>query len=138
MSISTLESLQSVRMLHAQGAYTRRVEQAEADLAYEFIKAIEAGDPDCTPQWAGTTPDYEAARKHSIPFGSKAMPRRRVTVAEAFDESMDFTGGPTSGDLVKLLACAVRSTDPMLALAARQLIERCAAVYASHNAEIDE
>lgn len=110
-------------------------EQAEKDMAYEFTRSIELGDPDHTPDWTGTTPDYDAARKHGIAYGSKGMPYRRVTVAEAFAESLDYTGGPDAGDVVKVLSLALHCTDPIVSLAARQLVERAAAKYSEMKAE---
>lgn len=109
-------------------------EQAEKDMAYEFTRSIELGDPDHTPDWTGTTPDYDAARKLGIAFGSKGMPYRRTTVAEAFAESLDYTGGPDAGDVVKVLSLALHCTDPVVSLAARQLVERAAAKFAEHHA----
>lgn len=140
MSISTLESLQSVRLLDAMHQREDALDQAEADLAHEFTQAILAGDPDATPDWTGTGPDYDAARKHGIPFtASDAMPRRRYTVAECLQSGLDYTGGPDMGDVLKVLSLAMKGTDPTVALAARQLVERAAAKFAEHNVdEVDE
>ena len=110
-------------------------EQAEKDLAYEFTRSMEFGDPDHTPAWTGNSPDYAKARELGITFESKGMPYRRVTVAEAFAESLDYGNGPNSGDVVKVLSMAMKSTDPLVALAARQLVNRCAAKHAEMNVE---
>ena len=82
MSISTLESMQSVRMLDAIHQREDALEQAEAELAHEFIQAILAGDPDATPDWTGTTPDYAAGRKLGMAYGAPGFPHRRYAVEE--------------------------------------------------------
>ena len=136
MSISTLESRQSVRLLDAMHQREDALEQAEAELAQQFTQAILAGDPDSTPDWTGTGADYEAARKRGIPFtASDAMPRRRYTVAECLQSGLDYTGGPAMGDVLKVLSLAMKGTDPTVALAARQLVERAAAKFAEHNVD---
>lgn len=135
MSISTLESAQSRRTLDEQQYREYCRQQAEADLAFDFTRSIELGDPDAMPGWAGTTPDYDAARKLGIDYASKAMPRRRVTVAEAFAESLDYSNGPSTGDVVKVLSIAMKSADPIVALAARQLVERAAGKWATNNVD---
>lgn len=136
MSISTLESMQSVRMLDAIHQREDALEQAEAELAHEFIQAILAGDPDATPDWTGTTPDYAAGRKLGMAYGAKGYPYKRRTLEQALQESLDYSNGPTHGDVLKVLSLAMKGTDPTVALAARQLVERAAAKFAQHN--IDE
>jgi len=137
MSICVTESLQSRRMLDEQHRREDAQAQAEADLAYDFTRSIELGDPDAVPVWTGSTPDYDAARLLGIAYGSKGMPYRRVTVAEALAESLDYGNGPTTGDVLKVLSMAMKSTDPTVAIAARQLVERAAAKYAEMKAGDD-
>ena len=107
--------------------------RAEADFAYEFVKAIEAGNPDATPDWTGTVPDYNAGHNLGMSSASPGFPRRRCTVDEAFRDGLDYTGGPDMRDVVKVLSIAMSSPDPIVALAARQLVKRAADVYSSHN-----
>lgn len=139
MSISTLESMQSVRLLDAIHQREDALDQAEADLAYEFTQAILAGDPDATPDWTGTTPDYAAGKKLGMAYDAPGYPRKNRTVEAALMESLDFANGPTHGDVLKVLSLAMKGTDLTVALAARQLVERAAAKFAEHNVdEVDE
>ena len=135
MSICVTESLESRRMLDNMHQREDALELAEAELAHQFIQAMLAGDPDATPDWTGTTPDYAAGRKLGMDYGAPGFPRRRCAVEECLMESLDYSNGPGFGDLLKVLSLAMKGTDPTVALAARQLVERCANVYAQHNAE---
>lgn len=137
MSICVTESLQSRRLLDEIHQREDALSQAEADLAHEFTQAILAGDPDATPDWTGTTPDYAAGKKLGMAHGAAGFPRRRCAVEECLMESLDYSTGPNYGDVLKVLSLAMKGNDPMVALAARQLVERCAAVYAHHNAEVE-
>ena len=139
MSICVTESSESRRLLDAIHQREDALEQAEAELAHEFIQAILAGDPDATPDWTGTTPDYAAGRKLGMDYGAPGFPRRRCAVEECLMESLDYSNGPTHGDVLKVLSLAMKGTDPVVALAARQLVERAAAKFAEHNVdEVDE
>ena len=139
MSICVTESSESRRLLDNMHRREDALEQAEAELAHEFIQAILAGDPDATPDWTGTTPDYAAGRKLGMDYGAPGFPHRRCAVEECLMESLDYSNGPTHGDVLKVLSLAMKGTDPVVALAARQLVERAAAKYASHNVdEVDE
>jgi hypothetical protein len=138
MSICVTESLQSRRMLDELSAYQARQEKLEADMAFDFVRSIEAGDPDATPAWAGTAPDYEAGRALGMPYGAKGFPRRAYTVAECLQDALDYAKGPSLVDVVKVLSLAMRGSDPTVALAARQLVERAAAKWAEQNAEVGE
>jgi hypothetical protein len=112
-----------------QDAQTR----AEAETAFNFTQAIAAGDPDATPAWAGTAPDYQAGRALGMAYGAKGFPRRAYTVAEVLQDALEtLNKGPALGDVVRLLSIAMKGCDPMVALAARQLVERAAAKYAEH------
>jgi len=142
MSICVTESSQSRRMLDeymSRGDVAAAQKQAEADLAFDFTQAILAGDPDAMPGWTGTTPDYDAGRKLGMNYGAPGFPRRRVTVGDAMLSALDYTNGPSLNDVVKVLSLTMKCSDPIAALAARQLVERAAAKWASHNApEVDE
>lgn len=137
MSICVTESLQSRRMLdeiHRREDEQQRLKDAEADLADEFAQAIAAGDPDATPKWAGTVIDYDAARKLGIPlYDNDRLPRRAYTVAECLRDSLDYSNGPEMGDVLKVLALAIKSMDGAVSLAARQLVDRAARKWAEHN-----
>ncbi len=137
MNTDTIERRDGWAMRLADEADRRddRLNRAEADLSYEFQRSVELGDPDATPDWAGFTPDYETARKHNIPFGSKAMPRRKVAVHEAFAQSLDFSNGPNHADVLRVLTLALHSSDAMVSLAAKQLVKRCADKYAEMSWE---
>jgi hypothetical protein len=135
MSISTLESLQSVRLLDAIHQREDALDQAEVDLAHEFTQAILAGDPDATPDWTGTTPDYAAGKKLGMAYDAPGYPRKNRTVEQALQDSLDYGSGPGLADVLKVLSLAMKGTDPTVALAARQLVERAAAKYASHNVD---
>ena len=139
MSICVTESSESRRLLDAMHQREDALEQAEAELAQQFTQAILAGDPDATPDWTGTTPDYAAGRKLGMDYGAPGFPRRRCAVEECLMESLDYSNGPGFGDVLKVLSLAIKGSDPVVALAARQLVERAAAKYAQHNIdEVDE
>lgn len=137
MHTDTIERRDGFAMRLADEADRRddRLNRAEADMSYEFQRSVELGDPDATPDWAGFTPDYETARKHNIPYGSKGMPRRKVAVHEAFAESLDYGNGPNHADVLRVLTLALKSSDPMVSLAAKQLVKRCADKFAEMNVE---
>lgn len=119
-----------------ESQHTRRQDaqaRAEADFAYEFVKAIEAGDPHLTPEWAGYVPDYEAGRALGMNYGDKGFPRRQYTLAECLQDSLDYNKGPSLVDVVKVLSLAMACPDPIVSLAARQLVQRAAEKYAEHN-----
>ena len=107
--------------------------RAEAELAFKFSRAIANGDPDATPQLADTVPDSKLARELGIEVGSPSYPRRRLTVAEALEDALDYPTGPGMADVVRVLSLAMRCNDPMVALVARQLVDRCAAKFAEHH-----
>lgn len=141
MNTDTIERRDGLAMRLADEADRRddRLNRAEAELSYEFQRSVELGDPDATPDWTGFTPDYDAARKLRIPFADKQrMPRRRVAVHEAFAESLDYGNGPDHADVLRVLTIAMHSSDPMVSLAARQLVKRCADKYAQMNWEDEE
>lgn len=138
MSICTTESLQSVRELDSLHNWQDRQSRAEAELAYQFEQAIKEGNPDATPDWTGTCPDYKAAKAMNLPSGSPAYPRRQCTVEEAFRDALDYTGGPDMRDVVKLVSLAMNGSDLTVALAATQLVKRASAMYVRHNcAEVE-
>lgn len=141
MSICVTESLQSRRMLddmHKREAEQDRLAQLEADMAFDFTRAIEAGDPDATPAWAGTVIDYAKARELGIPYSDKRAPRRACTVAESLQDALDYTKGPSLADVVKVLSLAMKSSDAAVAVAARALVGRAAEKFAEHNTpEVD-
>jgi hypothetical protein len=110
-------------------------ELAEAATAAQFVLAIAAGDPDASPAWCGTVADYTAGRKLGMTIGAPGYPYRRSTVAECLQSGLDYTGGPDMGDVLKVLALAMNSTDPMVSTAARDLVQRAAAKFAEHNTD---
>lgn len=136
--MAAIPEIQSYRDSDTLGgllALSERKDAAEADLARDFIKAMEDGNPYATPAWAGTVPDYEAARRLNISYADKAMPRRPYMLAEALSDALEMRNpGPLLTDVVKVLAMAMKGADPMVALAARQLVERAARTWAEANA----
>lgn len=140
-SICVTESLQSRRMLddmHKREAEQDRLAQLEADMAFDFTRAIEAGDPDATPEWCGTVPDYVAGRKLGMAYGAPGFPHRRSTVAECLQSALDYTKGPSLADVVKVLSLAMKGSDAAVAVAARALVGRAAEKFAEHNTpEVD-
>jgi len=52
--------------------------------------------------------------------------------AEDMDKALDYPNGPGTAEVIKVLSIAMASPDPIVALAARQLVERAAAKYAEH------
>ena len=116
----------------------KELTEEQTEVAASFVRAIEAGEPDATPAWAGVVLDYDRARALGIPYAdSRRMPTRANTVAEALYDALDYTKGPMLTDVVKVLSMAMKGTDPVVALAARQLVGRAAAKGAWHN-EDDE
>jgi len=138
MSICVTESAESRRLLDQMYATNDRLADMEADLAYDFTKSIELGNPDATPDWTGSCTDYERARVLSVPYDHPSIPKRRYTVAECLQDALDYEQGPSLASVVKLLSVAMRSTDPIVSLAAKQLVDRAATKYAEMNAEVDE
>jgi hypothetical protein len=58
--------------------------------------------------------------------------------AEDMDKALDYPSGPGTAEVIKVLSIAMASPDPIVALAARQLVERAAAKYAEHfTPEVD-
>jgi hypothetical protein len=89
--------------------------RAEADLASEFEKAIEAGDPLATPRWART--------KEGV----------QLSAGDVLSHSLDYDVGPGMGDVLRLLSLAMRSTDPMVASETRKLVKRAARCWTDDN-----
>lgn len=139
MNTDTIERRDGWAMRLADEAerYSSVKSRAEADMAFDFQRAIEAGDGDVMPLWAPTVRDYESAKAQNIKHDAKHYPRRRMTVAEMLSDSLDYGNGPDMGDVVKVLSFALKSSDPMVALAATQLVQRCGAKFAEHNAEVE-
>lgn len=136
-SICVTESITSRRMLDEENRLSdaqQRQREAVADLADEFVRSIEEGEPDATPGWTGTVGDYAKARELGIAYSAPDMPRRRSTVAECLQSGLDYSNGPDMGDVLRVLSLAMRSTDPLVSIAARQLVERTAAKFAEMNA----
>jgi len=138
MSICVTESAESRRLLDQMYATSDRLADMDADLAYDFTKSIELGKPDATPSWTGTGTDYDRVRAMGLSYTDDNLPQRRYTVSECLQDALDYSNGPSLSDVVKLLAVAMRSTDPIVSLAAKQLVERAATKYAEMNAEVGE
>lgn len=136
MSICVTESAESRRLLDQMYARDDRLEVAQDDMRYDFIKSIEHGDPDATPDWTGTCTDYVKARELGIPYNAKNVPRRPYSVAECLADALDYEKGPSLSGVVELLSVAMRSTDPIVSLAAKQFVDRAATKYAEMNAEV--
>lgn len=138
-AIPEIQSYRDSDTLSGLLALAERQDAAEAQTAREFIKAMEEGAPLATPAWTGTVGDYSQARALGIPYNSKDMPRRSYTVAECLSDALELGNpGPTLVDVVKVLSLAMKGSDPIVALAARQLVERAAAKWAAHNTpEVD-
>lgn len=139
MSFRVTESLESRRMLDEYMSETsqERRAQVEADMAFDFSRAIELGDPDATPAWAGTVTDYRKAREMGMAYSDERAPRRACTVAESFQDALDYTNGPSLSDVVKLISLAMKSDDKAVSIAARALVHRAALKFAEHNSEVE-
>lgn len=138
MSICVSESLQSRRLLDEICRLSdERLAQdvAEAETAIQFAMAIEAGDPDATPEWCGTVADYDTGRKLGKSVGTPGYPLRVRSVAECLDSGLDYTGGPDMGDVLRVLSLAMKSADPVVSTAARKLVQRAAQKFAEHNTQ---
>ena len=107
--------------------------RAERDLAYDFEKAIEAGDPLATPCWAGDVADWKRGKAMGLDAAGQSRIRRRQTVAEVLAESLGYSVGPDMGDVLRVLSQAMRSTDPMVSSEARKLVRRAAVCWATRN-----
>ena len=140
MSICVSESLESRRMLDEymrETAQERRA-QVEADMAFDFSRSVEFGDPDATPAWAGTVTDYRKARELGMAYSDPHAPRRACTVAESLQDALDYEKGPSLSDVIKLLSLAMKSDDKAVSIAARALVSRAALKFAEMNSEVDE
>jgi hypothetical protein len=111
--------------------------QVEADMAFDFSRSVEFGDPDATPAWAGTVTDYRKAREMGMAYSDERAPRRSCTVAESLQDALDYTDGPSLSDVVKLISLAMKSDDKAVSVAARALVHRAALKFAEHNAEVE-
>ena len=138
MSICVTESAESRRLLDQMYDRDDKLKRAEEDMRYDFTYSIEQGNPDATPEWTGSCTDYERARVLGIPYDHPSIPKRRYTVAECLQDALDYEKGPSLSSVVKLLAVAMRSTDPIVSLVAKQLVDRAATKYAEMNAEVFE
>ena len=139
MSICVSESLESRRMLDEymrETAQERRA-QVEADMAFDFSRSVEFGDPDATPAWAGTVTDYRKAREMGMAYSDPHSPRRACTVAESFQDALDYEKGPSLSDVVKLISLAMKSDDKAVSIAARALVHRAALKFAENNSEVE-
>ena len=136
---AALESIRDANRYSAMCEAGERQAAAEAEIARQFTRSIEIGDPDATPEWTGTVRDYAAAKKLGIQHDAPGYPHRRCFVSEGFVQSLGNTNGPDIADVVKLLSIAMRSTDEAVSQAARDLVNRAALSYAKYNTpEIDE
>jgi hypothetical protein len=136
---AALESIRDANRYSAMCEAGERQAAAEAEIARQFTRSIEIGDPDATPEWTGTVRDYQAAKRMGIKHDAIGYPHRRCFVFEGFQEALDHTNGPDNGDVVKLLSLAMRSTDEAVYQAARDLVNRAALSYAKYNTpEIEE
>ena len=136
---AALESIRNANRYSAMCEAGERQAAAEAEIARQFTRSIELGDPNATPDWTGTVRDYQAAKKLGIKADAPGYPYRRRFVFEEFQEALDHTNGPDICDVVKLLSIAMRSTDEAVSQAARDLVNRAALSYAKYNTpEIEE
>ncbi len=61
-------------------------------------------------------------------------PQRVQTLAECMSETLDYTSGPSTTELMQLVLNATRSTDTELALMAGELVDHMCATFARNNA----
>lgn len=133
-AIPEIQSYRESDTLSGLLALAERKDAAEAALARDFVQAIAAGDPAASPEWAGMVPDWEEALRQQVPLNSTNKPMRAYTVAECLSDALEMGNrGPSLTDVVKVLALAMKCSDPFVALAARQLVERAGAKWAEHN-----
>lgn len=140
--MSAIPEIQSYRdsdTLSGLLALADRKDAAEAKLARQFVEAVQAGDPLATPEWTGMVPDWEEALRQQVPLNSTNKPMRAYTVAECLSDALEMGNrGPSLTGVVQVLALAMRCSDPFVALAARQLVERAAKEWAEQNTpEVD-
>ncbi len=108
-----------------------------AELHDNFIQAIKCGDPAAKAEWMGTVINYDDCKRYGIPYDTKA-PRKLRDLDAVFAQSLDYSKGPTHGDLVVLLSIAMESHDTTVKNAATGLVQRCAHIWATMNEEVIE
>ena len=136
MSISTLESGDSVRALDALNAWQDRVQAAERAVMDDFLSACNGCDANALVPWAGMTTDWDKVKAPVI--AGQPLPMRAKLLHEVMDETLDFPEGPCKSEAMQLLLNVAKGDvdSYRLALIARDLLKRMAAAHAKHSVVI--
>ena len=121
MSISTLESATSRRMLDSAATETATRVEAENALAQEFMAAARVGNMAATAWFAPLT---------TVWAGADYSGKRRQTVGEVLTDSLQYDQPPAS-DVMALL-CAVSQGKDQTVMA-QMLLTRMARTWAAQN-----
>jgi hypothetical protein len=120
------EVIDSPRRIAAQDASDQHAAQAELAMHDDFIAACKAGDVYAPCQWApkGIERDGKGCWTHS----------KTQTLDEVMNGSLDYTGGPSTTDVMALLCSVAYGTEDNRKRA-QALISRMASTFAKYNAE---
>lgn len=132
MSISVMESLDTVRALDAMNSRQERINAAERAVIEDFTEACRRGDANALASFAPMVTDWHLA-KLPHPVGDP-VPKRAQTLSEVMVESLDYAGGPDMSEAMQLiLNAAYGSSDTHLSEMARGLVKRMAQTHAKHS-----
>lgn len=92
--------------------------QQENDLADMFFNCMKFGDPEHHSDWMGEHYD-----------------RKPKDLSAVFMESLDSPNGPDYADLVRLMSLCMKSSDENVKKSAKELVNRCADVWARMNVD---
>ena len=119
------EVIDSPRRIAQQDQRDQHAAQAELAMYDDFIAACKTGEVNARCEWAPLSVNFEDGK----------YTRNKVqNLADVMDSSLDYTGGPTSAELMSLL-CAVAYGTENNQKRAQTLIGRMAATFARFNAE---
>ena len=139
MSYSTDPVLDAARYYDAQYARDERQQAAEIETVNQFLAACRKADANAIVDWAPTVTDFDALRAAGAPFTDCNHFKRRVTLAEVMNDSLDMSSGPDVSELHNLLLAMAYGTDLTgTQERARNLVGRMAVTWAQHfTPEVD-
>lgn len=137
MSISTLESRDTVRALDAMNARQDRIEAAERAVIDDFTEACRRGDANAMVPWAGLTTDWAQVKAPVI--AGLPLPMRAKQLHEVMVESLDYPDGPDMSEAMQLILNVAYGSDCQanLAVVARKLVQRMAQTHARHSVVVE-
>jgi ketosteroid isomerase-like protein len=133
MSISTMESRDSVRALDAAASYDSRLQAAERAVIEDFTEACRRGDANALCQWAGMTTDWALVKPPVL--AGQILPRRALQLHEVMEQSLDYGDGPTMQEAMQLILNAANGMDCRSTAAG--LVKRIGQTHAKYNTVVE-